>query len=115
MIYEIYIPKLKLNIKYLIGKNKEENFEIIDLSKDNDIWIHIYDYSSCHVIACVDELNINRKYLKYIIKQGALLCKQNSNLKSLNKVKIIYTKIKNVQKTEIIGMVLTKDTKIISI
>ena len=33
---EVYIPKLKSTIIYLIGTNANDNFEIIDNSNEND-------------------------------------------------------------------------------
>jgi hypothetical protein len=49
-----------------------------------------------------------------IIKKGAILCKINTNsLKSLNNVKITYTKIKNVIKTTIPGTVNIIEQKLI--
>lgn len=112
---EIYIPKIKLNIKFLIGKNATDNFNIIDKSNENDLWFHINDSPSCHVIACIHEYNIDKKDLKYIIKQGGIICKQYSKYKSDKNVEIIYTSIKNIQKTNIIGTVLTQNTKSILI
>lgn len=59
--------------------------------------------------------DINKKYIKYITKQGALLCKQNSKYRSDKNVSIIYTQIKNITKTNIIGTVITTNTKTIQI
>jgi hypothetical protein len=52
-----------------------------------------------------DELD--KKQKQQVIKQGALLCKQYSRLKSMKNVEIIYTKIENVVKTDIVGSVST--------
>jgi hypothetical protein len=51
----------------------------------------------------------------YIIKQGAILCKQFSKYKSHKNVSIIYTPIKNVTMTDIIGSVIIQSSKNISI
>jgi len=112
---EIYIPKLKLKVKFLIGKDAKNNTEIINQSLDNDLWFHVNDLPSCHVIARIHDLNINRQDLLYIITQGALLCKQNSKYKSDKNVKIMYTRIKNIETLETPGSVITTDAKIISI
>ena len=109
----IFVNGLKREIVFHIGKNKDENFEVIDKGKLNDIWFHAKDISSCHVVCELPE-NINKKELKYIIKAGALLCKNNTNkLKTMKNIEIIYTEIKNITKTEIKGCVLTENTKII--
>ena len=59
-----------------------------------------------------DKKTFDKKSLKYIIKQGALLCKRYTTKLSKEKdVKIIYTTIQNVKKTNIAGMVTTSCTK----
>lgn len=110
---EIYIPKLKLNIKFYIGKNAQENFTIIDLADGKDMWFHLNDYPSCHVIGIISNLSLDKKELKYIITQGALLCKKYSKYKSEPNINVVYTTINNVKKTEIIGTVNLSNTKLI--
>jgi hypothetical protein len=58
-----------------------------------------------------DELD--KKQKQQIIKQGALLCKQYSRMKSMKNVEIIYTKIEHVEKLDVIGSVLTCQEKTI--
>ena len=128
-----FIPSLKLNVIYKIGKNAENNFEIIDQSNKHDLWFHIKNASSCHVIACLKNIRFNRfdnelpnyydinfysldkKQKQQIIKQGALICKQYSRFKNQKNVEIIYTAIENVHKTNILGSVITCNSKSISL
>lgn len=110
-------PNIKFPITYFIGKNAYDNFKIIDISKPNDLWFHINNISSCHVIANISELEyefLTKKQLLTIIKKGALLCKQNtSKVKGEKKIEIIYTQVKNLVKIpQEEGSVLTKNTKI---
>jgi len=113
---ELFDEIIKLNVEInkedKIGKNDKDNFDIIDKANSDDIWFHLNNYPSCHVIASIDEI-IKKKNLRYIIKKGALLCKANSKYKSDKDISIIYTTIKNVKKTEKIGSVITTNTKII--
>lgn len=110
----VFVNGIKREIVFYIGKNKEENFEVIDKGNENDLWFHAKNESSCHVVCNVPE-NILKNELKYIIKVGALLCKNNtSKLKSISNVEIIYTQVKNIEKTNIIGCVTTKNTKTIT-
>ena len=110
----IYIQPLKREITFHIGKKQSENFEVIDKVKSDDLWFHANHESSCHVVCEIPE-EITKNELRYIIKVGALLCKNNTNkLKSLKNVEIIYTFIKNITKTNIEGCVITKNTKIIN-
>ena len=126
-----FIPALKINLVYKVGSSAKNNFEIIDEADPNDLWFHLKDVSSCHVIACFkniqyttrdDELpncydinfdDLEKKEKQQIIKQGALICKQYSKLKSAKNVPIIYTKIEDVQKTDVVGSVLTFKSKVI--
>jgi predicted ribosome quality control (RQC) complex YloA/Tae2 family protein len=107
----IFINALNTEITYYIGKNQQENFDVIDKGNINDLWFHANNISSCHVVCNVPE-NLTRKELHYIIKKGALLCKNNTNkLKNLKNVEITYTYIKNIIKTDVLGCVITKNTK----
>jgi predicted ribosome quality control (RQC) complex YloA/Tae2 family protein len=97
----IFIPAIKCNITYYIGSNAQDNWDIIDNASPDDIWFHIDGSSSCHVIASICEnTTFDKKDKRYIIKQGALLCKENSKYKSERNLKITYTSCKNVKKIE---------------
>jgi predicted ribosome quality control (RQC) complex YloA/Tae2 family protein len=112
-IENILIKPLKREITFYIGKNQNDNFEVIDKGKSDDLWFHAKDISSCHVVCDVPN-DIDKKDLRYIITIGAVLCKSNTNkLKSLKKVNIVYTQIKNVTKTDVDGCVLTQNVKTI--
>lgn len=112
-IEEVFVKGLNKNILFYIGKKQSDNFHVIDLGKSNDLWFHIKDISSSHVVSVIPN-DISKKELKYIIKQGALLCKKNTNkVKSLKNIEIIYTEIQNVTKTDIDGRVIAEKTKTI--
>ena len=62
-----------------IGKNKFENDELVRNANPNDIWFHISNSPSCHVILITN----NQKALpKQVIKRCACLCKSNSSSSS---------------------------------
>jgi len=117
LVKEVFISKLNLDITFVIGQNAAENFQIIDDSQPDDLWFHVAEFPSCHIVAKINDImdNINRKDIKYIVKQGAILCKQHSKYKSVKNLDINYTEISNVQKTDIVGSVITSNTKIIKI
>jgi len=101
----LFVKELNREITFYIGENKNENFDVIDLGKPDDLWFHVNNMSSCHVVAILPE-DIEKKDLRYIIKIGAILCKTNTKkLKSLNNIEIIYAQIKHVVKTLIPGYV----------
>ena len=101
----LFVQGLNREITFYIGENQHENFDVIDLGKPDDLWFHINNMASCHVVAILPE-DVEKNDLRYIIKIGAILCKTNTNkLKSLNKIEIIYAQIKHVVKTLIPGCV----------
>ena len=46
----IYIQPLKREITFHIGKKQSENFEVIDKVKSDDLWFHVEDFPSGHVL-----------------------------------------------------------------
>ncbi len=89
----------------LIGENKADNDMIISKSKQTDIWFHLANLPSCHVIiSCNRKHPINKQMIKYC----ADLVKQHTKYKYLRKVKVNYTQIKNVKKTKTQGLVNIK-------
>lgn len=96
-----------------IGKNKNDNFDIIDQAKSTDIWFHIEQMASCHVILKTHEKM--RDIPHQVIKRCAYLCKINSKAKTLKSCNISYTTIDNVIKTDIIGEVNIKNYKTVSV
>jgi predicted ribosome quality control (RQC) complex YloA/Tae2 family protein len=99
----------------LIGKNKKENFEIIDDSKLDDIWFHVEGEPSCHVILKNIENEKLRDIPKQVIKRCAYLCKINSKAKTKNNCSVIYTTLENVIKTDVIGKVAVDKYKTVII
>ena len=111
----ILIQPLKREITFYIGKSKEDNFAVIDAGNENDLWFHASNDSSCHIVCEVPD-DVEKSDMRYIIKMGAVLCKNNTNkLKGQKNVEIIYTQIKNITKTAIAGCVQTTNTKTIII
>jgi predicted ribosome quality control (RQC) complex YloA/Tae2 family protein len=107
MIMEvIYLKNINQSITFLIGKSAQDNFDVIDASSPHDIWFHVNGLPSCHVVAKIPE-DMDRKDIRSVIKRGAILCKQHSKYKASDKLEIIYTRIKNVQKTNVLGSVIT--------
>ena len=109
----VYFDNIKKEITYLIGENAADNFAVIDAADPaNDIWFHAQDGSSCHVVAKIPTQHLNKKELLTICKKGGFLCKLNTaKLKKQSNVEIIYTKIGNITKTNIDGLVHTTETK----
>lgn len=94
-----------------IGKNAQENWDLIDGAVQNDIWFHLKDHPSSHVILTIG----SEKPSRNVIKACCVLCKQHSKMKSLKNITVIYTEIKNVLKGDAVGSVTTSKTKEIKI
>lgn len=103
----ISIPIINCEITFTIGQNAVENDHIIDIAASNDIWFHVDNKKSCHVVASIPD-NFDRKDIKYIVSQGAVLCKKYSYPKE-KKLPILFAKIKNIQKTNVPGLVFVPE------
>jgi len=111
----VFIQGLNKEVMFHIGTNQNENSEVLDNGLDNDLWFHANSESSCHIVANLPT-DIERKSIRYIIKQGALLCKINTNkLKSKKNVEFVYAQVKDVKKTDVPGMVHVENKKFIVI
>jgi predicted ribosome quality control (RQC) complex YloA/Tae2 family protein len=107
-----YIDSIRGNIEFRVGKNAQDNFDIIDAASPTDLWFHIRDHASCHIVAEIpqgqrmeDGIRYDKKQLRHIATQGAVICKQHSKYKSESNVHVMYTQIQHVVKTPIVGMV----------
>jgi len=94
-----------------LGQNAQENWELVENSEPEDIWIHLADFASCHVIIKTD----NQKVGNHVIRYAGRLCAEHSKYKYNKKIDIIYTTVKNVKKDKTVGTVLTKNEKILRV
>jgi predicted ribosome quality control (RQC) complex YloA/Tae2 family protein len=117
MKYETrYVAALGLEIEFKIGQNAIDNIDVIESSNATDVWFHVSDQSSSHVVATIPhDIQLDKKQLMYIVKQGAILCKQHSRYKSQKNVTIVYTTIQNVTPTNIPGTVTIQNSKTVTI
>jgi len=114
VVKTITIDKLNIDVEFVVGKNAKDNFENIDEASGHHIWFHTKGYSSSHIIARL-EYDFKKKDLRYIVKQGAILCKHHSKMASEKNVEIIYTRVEHVVKTDIPGSVIVSHEKTITI
>ena len=110
----IDIPQIRGSVEYVIGKNAQDNFDIIDDADEHHMWFHIEDAPSGHVIAKIDD-NLDKKLMRYVIKQGAVICKQVSKYASAKDVNIVYARVGDLEKTDTIGKVIVKNSKTVNI
>jgi len=80
----------------LIGRNAASNDILtFELSKPDDIFLHIHGYPGSHVII----KNKGEEIPKEVIRRAAELTSINSKVKGKGKVKVVWTKVKYVTKT----------------
>jgi predicted ribosome quality control (RQC) complex YloA/Tae2 family protein len=103
------------SVTYYVGRTQQENHDVIDLGAPTDLWFHLADTSSCHVVALVPK-DLNRKERGKIIKQGALLCKQwTAKAKSQRDVVVTYAPLSGVQKEATPGSVIVTTSSTITV
>ena len=99
------------SVTYYIGKSQQENHAVIDLGAPTDLWFHLADMSSCHVVAILPP-NLSRKERGKIIRHGALLCKQHTaKVKEKSQVSVTYAPIASITKGVIPGSVIAPTAK----
>lgn len=84
-------------LEYRYGKNMYENVELIDVSEPDDMWFHIADVPSAHLVMKMPA-DCTPQMVAFYVKQGAVLLKSvSSKYKSTPNLQVVYTRIKNVQ------------------
>ena len=96
------LPNISEDIDYKYGKNAQQNTLLIQNSNEKDMWFHIENSPSAHIVVSIPEI-LNKKQKKTVIKWGAMLCKQRSKITS--KCTVMYTQIKDVHCTNVPGTV----------
>jgi len=92
---------------YWIGRNAQDNWDIINESEQNWIWIHLDKFPSGHVIICKESSIITDEEILY----GCDLCRQHSKYKNLNPLSFVYCEIKNLTLGIDVGSVSFKSNK----
>jgi predicted ribosome quality control (RQC) complex YloA/Tae2 family protein len=98
----VYLPLSNHQIPFRIGQKASDHFPMLDQANPSDLWFHLDNHPSCHIIASVPEY-ISRDNLKKLIRYGIRLSKEHS--KHGSKVDVIYTRVRNVIKGDIEGQV----------
>ena len=92
------------NYTFRIGKNSKENDDIIETSKNDDIWFHLTDYPSCHGVIDCPMKDLTSK----IIFICASNIKNNTKFKKIKNIIVSYIEIENVSRTSVSGQVILK-------
>ena len=81
--------------KVLVGRNSNENQKLLEMAKANDIWMHVRDIPSSHVIIRTDKQNLPDS----VLNAAAKLCVDFS-VKNPGDYEVDYTKRKFVKVQE---------------
>jgi len=81
--------------KVLVGRNSNENQKLLSIAKANDVWMHIRNIPSSHVIIRTDKQNLPDS----VIQAGAKLCVDFS-IKNAGDYEVDYTKRKFIKVQE---------------
>jgi hypothetical protein len=91
---------------FQIGRDRHDNWALIDSAEPWDIWFHAEGAPSSHVVLAMDDYAGDiRKIPMAVLKRGAGLCKEHSSSKSMAKCSVIYTRIENLKKGREVGSV----------
>ena len=77
-----------------IGRNNTENDRVTFTAKENDIWVHVKDYHSSHVIVESKKGVVDEKAIIF----AAELCAYYSKARDGGKCEVVYTERRNVKK-----------------
>ncbi|KAL9642927.1 hypothetical protein ABK040_010621 [Willaertia magna] len=83
-----------------IGQNAKENDSIRFKALQNDLWFHLENKASPHVILSSffpSSDNNSTTFSKEAIYEAASLCKAFSKEKNCNAIQVIYTQVKKVK------------------
>ena len=91
----------------ILGESAKDNDELITIAKkkdQNSWWLHLQNMPSAHVVIFVTDVKYYLPRLKELILSSTRKAPKSQHL--------IYTRVKNVSKTSILGMVNVKHEKI---
>ena len=89
-----------------VGSNANDNWDLIDTIKKNDIWVHLKNNPSCHAVIRMPKKNRDTRVFNHILSYaGRMVCLQSSKRisNSIQNVELIYIKGKYVKKGSKVG------------
>ena len=89
----------------VVGKNAQDNWDIVRNANQNDLWFHVDKTSSASVV-------LDSKYITASnIRDAANLCKQNSKFRDMNRVKVVYCPVRNIHFGNSVGEFIIKSKR----
>ena len=87
----------------LIGRNAKGNDQIVRQASQKDIWFHIDNLSSPHLIIKMSDKLFPPK--ETLIECAVILKSYKKSISEFQKVNIIYTLVSNIKLTKVLGQV----------
>lgn len=89
-----------------VGENAKDNWSLLEVSCKTNLFFHLTHYPSCFVLLdCKKTLSMD------ILKQVALVCKENTKYKNIKNISVDYTTCLNIQKGEHVGEIEYKSNR----
>ena len=106
--HQMYTEVFNGDYHIRVGKNQQENDNIVRTSPQSALWFHLKDFPSAHAV--VTNIVKPGKYDNAVIIRAATLVKDSAKqgVNNLQKVSVNYLPIKNVRRTEILGQVFLR-------
>ena len=99
---EIMIEEVFKNYTIKLGRNQDENDELVKNAEPDDYWLHVSNHPSPHCII----VNPSKKRIhQKIIKHAAYLTKKYYKYANIAKLDIDVTRIKFIETTDKKGLV----------
>jgi predicted ribosome quality control (RQC) complex YloA/Tae2 family protein len=83
-----------LGFRIKVGKNNAENDKITGSAKSEDVWLHVKDYHSSHVVIETNGKRVSAEVLKF----AGEVCAYYSKCRNSEKIEVVYTLKKHVKK-----------------
>jgi predicted ribosome quality control (RQC) complex YloA/Tae2 family protein len=87
-------------VKYIVGRNAADNWRIIEEADGYDLWVHLQDQPSCHVI-----IENTKELTKDHILYGCNLCKEFSKITGRKTVRLSVLERRHIKKGKCVGEV----------
>lgn len=93
----------------IVGKNAQENWQMLSESNNQDYFFHLTSLPSCYVILKVDEKEVSIS--DRVLSHCARICLENTKYRYMRNVSVDYTRVSNVYKGDSVGEVMYKSRK----
>ncbi len=128
---DILLKMDKMKVKY--GKNAAENWRIYEVADEEDMWFHVDDEPSAHVILedpyttfRAPSCRTARKVAALLLEESSYMCEEEAfnacarlcvertpKLRERENVKVIYTKIGNLKKGKCVGELIIQNMDLV--